>query len=215
VSTRAATCIKVLPPPAALDLMRLPSVTNAAHARTGFRFAPTLPFGGLVKELEALLNRSAVAHPAPRTGRHDPDRFVSGNPVEFVTRPDAVAIRNRLRNGQLQFTCDLRHMLTLARMESLSSPCPCHVRNPGIAGLAVHGCCMHSLCDTQSGSPHHNELANWDTYHVIRHVLARSARFMLAPRRRRCDTISFLAGPRTLRRTLCIHSPATRTPRQS
>ena len=52
-------------------------------------------------------------------GRNDPNHLASGDPFDLVTGSDLELIRDRLGYRNLVFGCHLRHVLTLARIESL------------------------------------------------------------------------------------------------
>jgi hypothetical protein len=53
------------------------------------------------------------------TGRNDPNHLTGGDPFDLVTGPDLELIRDCLGYRNLVFRCDLRHILTVARIESL------------------------------------------------------------------------------------------------
>ncbi len=106
VSTRAATSIKFLSPPAPIPGMLFPARSSA----------PTQPFCRLIEQTEL---RFSIFARDMFSRWNNPNCVTRRDPSDLVTRVDIELISNRLWQCYLVFRRDLRHILTLARMESL------------------------------------------------------------------------------------------------
>jgi hypothetical protein len=73
------------------------------------------------EQFQALLPAPRRNSAAPGIDKDYPDGIPGRNPVELIAGLDAILVRDNFGDGQLQFTSNLGHVLTIARMKSLSS----------------------------------------------------------------------------------------------
>src|SRR6185312_1550876 len=107
VSTRAATSIEILPPPAPLR--------HPAHGGSA-RIPNPLSLRGLIEQAEPLFETKAWRW---RTWGNDSDDLSRRLPVDLVSRRDTIAFRHHFGDRDLELARDLRHVLTITRMASL------------------------------------------------------------------------------------------------
>src|SRR5450432_54168 len=107
VSTSQATAVvQVFASPPAIRRLPLPPPSCVPAL---------LPFGRRVEEPESFSERQGFTPP----GNLDPERLTCRAPLDLVAGPDSVLVGERLGKRYLELARDLRHLLTLARIESL------------------------------------------------------------------------------------------------
>ncbi len=121
LSTREATSIEVLTPPAALDLMGFPRRFFCAR-RLPLRWASlAFPLASqhLVKQFQPFFDVQRCGTLASVRSGNGSDRVACSSPVQFITWADAVPIGKGLGDRNLKLAGNLTHGLTIARIKSL------------------------------------------------------------------------------------------------
>src|SRR5439155_14443098 len=78
-----------------------------------------LPLRSLIEEFQSLFYRALLLIAIIFPCRNHADRFPSRDPLQLVSRPDSVLVGDGFGHCQLQLACNLRHILTIARILSL------------------------------------------------------------------------------------------------
>src|SRR5437660_1016458 len=118
---------------ATIQLLSLPTAVCWRNYLARSCLSTFLPLRGLIEELQSFFYRAFLLIEIifPR-GNHA-DRFPSRDPLQLVSRPDSVLVGDGFGHRQLQLACNLRHILTIARILSLLK--------------------ILQSCDLQSGDP--------------------------------------------------------------
>ena len=104
---------------ASIQLLSLPATRCRRKYVARFRVPTFLPLRGLVEEFQSLLYRALLPIEINFFRGNHADRFPSRDPLQLISWPDSVLVGDGSGHCQLQLACDLRHILTLARISSL------------------------------------------------------------------------------------------------
>ena len=104
---------------ATIQLLSLPATPCRRNDLARFRLSTPLPLRSLIEEFQSLFCRALLLIAIIFPCRNHADRFPSRDPLQLVSRPDSVLVGDGFGHCQLQLACDLRHILTIARILSL------------------------------------------------------------------------------------------------
>src|SRR3989442_13936422 len=125
-----------------MQLLSLPATgCGPGHCFARFPLSTPLPLCSLIEELQALLYRTLLHSEVIFSCGNHADRFPGSNPLQLVSRPNPVLVGDGFGYSQLQLACDLRHILTIARILSLLTSlqtCAEEARSLS-SGQACHG----------------------------------------------------------------------------
>src|SRR5438477_9076034 len=102
-----------------MQLLSLPATPCRRNDLARFRLSTPLPLRSLIEEFQSLFYRALLLIAIIFPCRNHADRFPSRDPLQLISWPDSYWSAMALGRCQLQLACDLRHILTLARISSL------------------------------------------------------------------------------------------------